>query len=96
MRKFVQDNDRGDRPDRKPKREEVEVVGTAVALRDGESADSLIRRFRRVVESSGVLKELRQREAYLSPSEKRKEKGRRAAKRRAKEAKRLAEGGPRN
>ncbi len=83
MKKFV--------PEAKRNREEQEVVGTAVAIRDGESIDSLIRRFRRVVESAGILKELRQREFYLSPSEKRKEKGRRAAKRRAKEAKRQAE-----
>lgn len=88
MKKYMQDTDR---PERKPKREEPEVTGTAVALRDGESFDSLIRRFRRIVESSGILKELRQREAYLSPSEKRKDKARRAAKRRAKEAKRQAE-----
>ncbi len=77
MKKFV--NDKRQKP-------EPEVTGMAVALRDGESTESLIRRFKRMVESSGVLKELRRREYYLSPTEKRKEKGRRAAKRRAKAA----------
>ena len=72
--------------DKRQRNNEPEVEGLAVSLRDGESADSLIRRFKRVVESSGILKELRRREYYLSPGEKRKEKQRKAQKRRAKAA----------
>lgn len=67
------------------KRRKNEVLGgtrgRCVALREGESVDQLIKRFKRVVESSGVLKELRQREYYLSKSQKAREKKKRALKR---------------
>lgn len=62
--------------------------GTAVYLREGESPESLIRRFKKIVELAGVMKELKRREHYLSPSQKKKEKRKKAAKRARKEAKR--------
>lgn len=65
-----------------------EVQGTAVALRDGEHPEALIRRFKKLVELSGIMKELKRREFYLSPSQKRKDKRKRALKRARKEAKR--------
>lgn len=49
--------------------------------RPGESIDSLLRKFKRKVKNSGILQELRQREYYEKPSEKRK-KVRKAAQRR--------------
>lgn len=58
--------------------------GLAVAPREGESADSLIRRFKRIVDNSGVLREYRERQSYEAPSEAARTKRRKAAKRRAK------------
>jgi len=49
--------------------------------RPGESIDSLLRKFKRKVKNSGILQELRQREYYEKPCEKRK-KVRKAAQRR--------------
>lgn len=49
----------------------------AVKAEKGESADKLIRRFRKKVKKSGILEELRERQFYKKPSEKRKEKKRR-------------------
>lgn len=62
--------------------------GTVVYLRDGETSDNLIRRFKKIVELAGIMKELKRREYYLSPSQKKKEKRKKAAKRARKEAKR--------
>ena len=53
----------------------------AVRLKSGESFDSLLRRFKKEVVKSEVLKELRKREYYLSPSEKRRKKSLEAQKR---------------
>jgi small subunit ribosomal protein S21 len=79
--------------DRDRKKNEPEVEGTAVALRDGESADSLIRRFRRVVEQSGVLKELKRREFHMPKAEKKRDKQRKARKRRLKAERMAAKAG---
>lgn len=43
-----------------------------IKVRDNEGFDSAIRRFKRVVEKSGILAEKRRREFYEAPSEKRK------------------------
>ena len=51
-----------------------------VEIQDNESFDSLLKRFNRRVQQSGVLSELRRREHYEKPSIKRKRKE--AAKRR--------------
>jgi small subunit ribosomal protein S21 len=45
--------------------------------RPGESFDSLLRRFRCEVEESGVLRECRRRQYFVSPSELRRRKERR-------------------
>lgn len=58
-----------------------------VKLRDGESTDSLIKRFKRDFAKSGILNELRNKEAYKSPSQKKREKRERNARMRQKYAK---------
>jgi small subunit ribosomal protein S21 len=55
---------------------------TQVIAKEGESIDSLIRRFRKAVERSGVLSEFKKRQAYEKPSV-RKKKKKEAAKKRA-------------
>ena len=45
-----------------------------VKVKDGESLDSALRRFKRAMARSGVLTELRKREHYEKPSVKRKKK----------------------
>ena len=56
-----------------------------VKARKGEPVEVLIRRFQRAVEQAGIMKELKKRAYYMSPSEKRKEKRKIAEKRRRKE-----------
>ena len=58
----------------------------SVKAKKNEKPESLIRRFQRAVEQAGIMKELKKRKYYLSPSEKRKEKRKAAEKRRRKEA----------
>ena len=43
-----------------------------IRVRDHENFESAMRRFKRVVEKSGVLSEMRKREFFVSPSDKRK------------------------
>ena len=57
-----------------------------VKSKPNEHPESLIRRFQRAVEQSGIMRELKLRAYYLSPSQKRKEKRKAAEKRRKKEA----------
>lgn len=45
-----------------------------------EDIETLIKRFKRKVNSEGILTELKKREYYLSPSQKRKEKSKEAQK----------------
>ena len=52
-------------------------------LKDGERIDNALRRFRKVVEKSGILQELRKREYFEKPSVKKKRK-QAAARKRAK------------
>lgn len=54
--------------------------GRCVVARPYESAESLLKRFKRSVESSGVLAELKKREYFRSESTKKKEKSARAQK----------------
>ncbi len=49
-----------------------------VKLRDGESIEEALRRFKHECERSGVLKEIRRREFYVPPSVKRKLKSQEA------------------
>lgn len=78
------EENRGRRFFRRRDRSENDSFEVQVVLREGETADSLIKRFKWAVEASGVLKEVRDREYAMSPSEKEKFKRRRAAKRRNK------------
>ncbi len=49
-----------------PKKEDLVVKLT---LRDNESSQEAVRRFRKLVERSGIKKEMRRREYYEKPSE---------------------------
>ena len=53
-----------------------------VRVKEGESLDSALRRFKRQCARSGVLTELRKREHYEKPSVKRKKKKSEAARKR--------------
>ena len=59
-----------------------------VHVREEESFENALRRFKRKVEKSGILTELRKRQHFEKPSVKRKRKMREARKRRRREAKR--------
>lgn len=60
----------------------------AIKARPGETVDSMLRRFKREVMKSEVLKDLRKKEYFVSPSEKRRLKSAEAQKRqKRKEAK---------
>ena len=58
----------------------------SVNLRNGESQDSLLKRFRKKVVKSGVLSTVRRKRWFVSKSEQRKEKRRRAERNRRKKA----------
>lgn len=94
-----QPSNNNDRPVRKqstlsPYEESVILLdsmpGPKVKAMEGESNDQLIRRFRKVVEYSGLLHELKKREFYQSPSEKKKDKKRRAMKKLKKRQRRVS------
>ena len=55
-----------------------------IRVRDNESIDSLLRRFKRQCQRSGVLSEVKKREQYDKPSVKRKKKSEAARKRKYK------------
>ena len=52
-----------------------------IRIKDNESLDSALRRFKKQCARSGVLAEVRKREAYEKPSVKRKKKSKAARKR---------------
>ncbi len=54
---------------------------TGVRVRDGESFESALRRFKKTCERAGILSEIRKREHYEKPSVKRKRKSLMAKKR---------------
>lgn len=54
---------------------------TSIRIRDGESFEGALKRFKKMVEKSGVITELRKREYYEKPSQKRKRKAIAAVKR---------------
>lgn len=58
--------------------------------KDGESLDSMIRRFKRKTVDSGIVQEIRERQEYVKPSVKKKLKHEAELKRRAKEARKKA------
>ena len=49
-----------------------------VKLREGESIEEALRRFKRECEKNGILKEIKRREYYISPSLRRKLKAQEA------------------
>ncbi|MEE1352235.1 MAG: 30S ribosomal protein S21 [Acutalibacteraceae bacterium] len=55
-----------------------------IKVRDNESIDSALRRFKRQTSRDGVIKEVRKREHYEKPSVKRKKKSEAARKRKYK------------
>jgi small subunit ribosomal protein S21 len=61
-----------------------EIKMAEVKLREGESLDNALRRFKKQCARSGVLAELRKREHYEKPSVKRKKKSEAARKRKYK------------
>ncbi|MEO0141196.1 MAG: 30S ribosomal protein S21 [candidate division WOR-3 bacterium] len=61
---------------------------SGVILKDGESFDSLVKRFRKIVSRDGVLQDVKKFQYYEKPSERRKKKAiasRRRTARRARE-----------
>lgn len=52
---------------------------TEVVIKDGESFESALRRFKRKCQISGIVNEMRKREFYESPSVRRKKKKAQAA-----------------
>ena len=49
-----------------------------VKLRKNETFDSLLKRFKRQIQDEGLAQELKKREYYLSPAQKRREKSKNA------------------
>ena len=60
-----------------------------VMVKEGESLERALKRFKKKVESAGILKDVRKREHYLKPSVRKKEKMRSAEKRRRRAANRV-------
>lgn len=54
---------------------------TGVRVKDGESFEGALRRFKKMCERAGILSEIRKREHYEKPSEKKKRKAALAKKR---------------
>jgi small subunit ribosomal protein S21 len=65
----------------------------AIIIRDGESFESALRRFKKLCERSGILSDIKKREHYEKPSVKRKKKILAAKKRALKKLKRMMEKG---
>jgi small subunit ribosomal protein S21 len=65
----------------------------AVIIRDGESFESALKRFKKQCERTGILSEIKRREHYEKPSVKRKKKILAAKKRALKKLRRMMEKG---
>lgn len=59
--------------------ENFKLKGKTVVLKEGENINSALRRFKKKIDDSGLLEDLRNRESYIKPTEQRK-KARGAAK----------------
>lgn len=67
-----------------------EVISlTYVQIREGDSIEKALRKFRRKVEQAGIRKEVRKREYYLKPGEQKRKKEREAQRRRFKTQKKV-------
>lgn len=53
-----------------------------VSIREGESQDSLLRRFQKVVQTSGILRDLKAHRHFISKGEKERLKAQKSARRR--------------
>lgn len=62
---------------------------SSIRIREGESFESAVRRFKRSCEKSGILSELRKREHYEKPSVRKKRKMMAARKRALKKTRRV-------
>jgi len=65
----------------------------AIVIRDGESFESALRRFKKQCERTGILSEVKRREYYEKPSVKRKKKILAAKKRALKKIRRMVQKG---
>ena len=65
----------------------------AVVVRDGESFDSALKRFKKLCEKTGILSEIKKREYFEKPSVKRKKKMLAAKKRAIKKMRRTMDKG---
>ena len=61
---------------------------TKVIVKEGESLERALKRFKKKVEAAGIIKDVRRREHYLKPSIRKKEKRIAAEKRRRRSANR--------
>jgi small subunit ribosomal protein S21 len=61
---------------------------TTIKLKDGESIEGALKRFKKATEKAGILSEIRKREHYEKPSVKRKKKAIAAKKRAVKKNRR--------
>jgi small subunit ribosomal protein S21 len=52
--------------------EKFKLKGKTVVLKEGENISSALRRFKKKIDDSGLLEDLRNREAYVKPSIQRK------------------------
>lgn len=66
---------------------------TAIVIRDGESFESALRRFKKLCEKTGILSEIKKREHFEKPSVKRKKKMLAAKKRALKKMRRTMDRG---
>jgi len=66
---------------------------TAVVVKDGESFESALKRFKKLCEKTGILSEIKKREYFEKPSVKRKKKMLAAKKRAIKKFKRTMDKG---
>ncbi len=70
-------------------RGEVTVQMTTVRVKDGESIEAALKRFKKATEKAGILSEIRKREHYEKPSVKKKKKSIAAKKRAVKKNKKF-------
>jgi ribosomal protein S21 len=61
-----------------------------VRLRDGESFDSLLRRFKSAVQQGGVIREFKQHQSFMSRGERERAKAKRAQRKSARRLRRAA------
>lgn len=66
---------------------------TAIVVRDGESFESALKRFKKLCEKTGILSEIKKREHFEKPSVKRKKKMLAAKKRAQKKIRRTMDKG---